>query len=144
MIHNFWSSQYIARRFRENAGEYMKVVDQPEAGTSRTCPRCGSDWTFKRKRLFKCLNCGLGSPWERRRCTQHSGPPQWDGMKWETKRAVNTRPMKTLEAETESAEMIGDPTRFSGGRASRAELNSYRNLAHRLLQTATFEFVSQL
>ncbi|MGB9729988.1 MAG: hypothetical protein ACP5GU_06685 [Thermoprotei archaeon] len=31
-----------------------------EYKASNTCPRCRSDRTSKRGRLFECLNCGLG------------------------------------------------------------------------------------
>jgi len=58
MIHNFWSFQYITKRFKDRAEEYgIKVVEVDERKTSTTCPRCRSDRTVKRGRLFKCLSC---------------------------------------------------------------------------------------
>jgi len=33
---------------------------------------------------------------------------RWNGMRWKPKRAMNTRPMSILEAETESAEMMAE------------------------------------
>jgi len=60
MIHNFWSFRYITERLTttaENFGIKVKLVK--EHNTSSICPRCGSTNTYKHKRLFKCLNCGL-------------------------------------------------------------------------------------
>ena len=60
MIHNFWSFRYIVDRLKttaENFGIKVKLVK--ENNTSSICPRCGSTNTYKHKRLFKCLNCGL-------------------------------------------------------------------------------------
>jgi len=115
MIHNFWSHRYIIQRLKEKAQEYGITVNEiSENGTSSVCPRCGSDWTYKHKRLFKCLNCGL----EAHRdvvgvlniAALHNGGCQaigvmahpllleWNGMKWEPKRVMNNRPMKPLEA----------------------------------------------
>ncbi len=60
MIHNFWSFRYIIERLKttaENFGIGVKLVD--ERCTSSICPRCGSARTYKHKRLFRCLECGL-------------------------------------------------------------------------------------
>ena len=60
MIHNFWSFRYIIERLittAENFGIKVKLVK--EHNTSSSCPRCGSTNTYKHKRTFKCLNCGL-------------------------------------------------------------------------------------
>ena len=62
MIHNFWSFRYIVERLKttaENFGIKVKLVK--ENNTSSVCPRCGSKNVYKHKRLFKCLNCGLGA-----------------------------------------------------------------------------------
>ncbi|RLG38668.1 MAG: transposase [Candidatus Alkanophagales archaeon] len=60
MIHNFWSHKYLVQRIKEKAEEYgIKVIEVNESYTSSVCPRCHSRNVFKRKRLFKCLNCGL-------------------------------------------------------------------------------------
>ncbi|MDF2956861.1 MAG: Transposase [Candidatus Alkanophagales archaeon MCA70_species_1] len=60
MIHNFWSFRYIIERLRttaENFGIGVKLVG--ESGTSSRCPWCGSENVRRRKRLFKCLSCGI-------------------------------------------------------------------------------------
>ncbi|MHA1304167.1 MAG: RNA-guided endonuclease TnpB family protein, partial [Candidatus Heimdallarchaeaceae archaeon] len=60
MIHNFWCHRYLVQRIKEKAEEYgMRVIEVDESYTSSICPRCGSKNVVKRKRLFKCLNCGL-------------------------------------------------------------------------------------
>ena len=62
MIHNFWSHRYryLIKRIKEKAEEYgIKVTEVKEYYTSPVCPRCGSKNVEKRKRLFKCLSCGL-------------------------------------------------------------------------------------
>lgn len=60
MVHNFWSFGYIADRLKTAAENFgIKVKFVKENYTSSVCPRCGSKNTVKRKRLFKCLNCGL-------------------------------------------------------------------------------------
>ncbi len=60
MIHNFWSHRYLIKRIKEKAEEYgIKVTKVDESYTSSVCPRCGSKNIEKRKRLFKCLSCGL-------------------------------------------------------------------------------------
>jgi len=60
MIHNFWSHRYLIKRIKEKAEENcIKVTEVNESYTSSVCPRCGSKNVEKRKRLFKCLSCGL-------------------------------------------------------------------------------------
>jgi putative transposase len=123
MTHNFWNFKYVVRRLKDKAEEYsIEVVEENEKGTSSTCPKCNSNRTIKCKRLFRCLNCGL----EAHRdvvgalniAALHKGGNlaigvmahplllRWNGMRWEPKRAMNTEPMRTSEAETESAEMM--------------------------------------
>jgi len=105
MIHNFWSFQYITKRFKDKAEEYgIKVVEVDERKTSTTCPRCGSDRTVKQGGLFKCLSCrveahrdavgalniGLaqGAELPAEAINGAMTRPlllRWDGMKWEGK-----------------------------------------------------------
>ncbi|MGC8937286.1 MAG: zinc ribbon domain-containing protein [Candidatus Methanomethylicaceae archaeon] len=60
MVHNSWSHGYMIRRLKGKAEEYgIEAVEEHEGKTSSVFPRCMSDWTYKHKRLFKCLNCGL-------------------------------------------------------------------------------------
>jgi len=114
MINNFWSFNYTVRRFREKAEEHgIEVVEISEYKTSTTCPRCLSENTTTRKRLFKCNNCGLEAHRDAvgvlNMGTLRRGMPigvvahplllRWNGMKWEPKRAMNNKPMKALEAE---------------------------------------------
>lgn len=122
MIHNFWSFDYIVQRIREVAEEYgIKVKEQSEYKTSTLCPRCASENTVNAGRLFKCLNCGLEANRDAvgvlNMANLHNGGTaigvmahplllRWDGMRWEPKRAMNNQPMKTLEAKTESIEMM--------------------------------------
>ncbi|MHA1686138.1 MAG: zinc ribbon domain-containing protein [Candidatus Heimdallarchaeaceae archaeon] len=62
LIHNFWSHNYLVKRIKEKAEEYnTNVKEVNEAHTSSICPRCRSTHILKRKRLFKCLDCGLGA-----------------------------------------------------------------------------------
>ena len=114
MIHNFWSFKWIIQRLKEKAEEYgIEVKEVSEHKTSSICPRCGSDRAVKRGRLFKCLNCGLEAHRDavgvvNMGTLRNGGMPigvvahplllRWNGMKWEPRRAMNTRPMKTLEA----------------------------------------------
>jgi len=114
MIHNFWSFKWIIQRFKEKAEEYgIEVKEVSEHKTSSICPRCGSDRAVKRGRLFKCLNCGLEAHRDavgvvNMGTLRNGGMPigvvahplllRWNGMNWEPRRAMNTRPMKTLEA----------------------------------------------
>ncbi|RLG94200.1 transposase, partial [Candidatus Bathyarchaeota archaeon] len=65
MIHNFWSFQYITKRFKDRAEEYgIKVVEVDERKTSTTCPRCGSDRTVGQGGLFRCLSCRVEAHWD--------------------------------------------------------------------------------
>jgi len=113
MINNFWSFNYTVRRFREKAEEHgIEVVEVSEYKTSTTCPRCLSEDTTTRKRLFKCNNCGLEAHRDAvgvlNMGTLRRGMPigvvahplllRWNRMKWEPKRAMNHKPMKALEA----------------------------------------------
>ncbi|MBS7268575.1 MAG: transposase [Candidatus Freyarchaeota archaeon] len=113
MINNFWSFNYIIKRFREKAEEYgIEVIEVSEYRTSSICPRCGSKSTAAKGRLFKCLSCGLEAHRDsvgvlniaRLRGGEVNGAVahplllRWNGMKWKPKRAVNSQPMKTLEA----------------------------------------------
>jgi len=60
MVNNFWSFDYIVRRFREKAEEYgMQVREVSERKTSSKCPSCRSENITTKGRLFKCLNCRL-------------------------------------------------------------------------------------
>ena len=114
MIHNFWSFRWIIQRLREKAEEYGIEIDEVnEYKTSSICPRCGSDKTIKRGRLFKCLNCGLEAHRDAvgvlNMATHLKGglaiglvaQPlllRWNGCRWEPRRAMNTQRMKILEA----------------------------------------------
>ena len=60
MINNFWSFNYIVRRFREKAEEYgIEVEEKSEYKTSSKCSLCRSEDVMARGRLFKCFFCGL-------------------------------------------------------------------------------------
>ena len=60
IIHNFWSFRYIIERLEKTAENFrIKVKPVSERGTSSKCPWCGSESVRKRKRLFKCLSCGI-------------------------------------------------------------------------------------
>jgi len=118
MINNFWSFNYIIQRIREKAEEYgIEVVEVSEQRTSSVCPRCGSGKVIKRGRLFKCVDCAveanrdsvgvlnIGLAWGAKLPTGAVNGAmarplllRWDGMRWEPRRAVNNKPMKTLEA----------------------------------------------
>jgi len=115
MINNFWSFDYIIKRFREKAEERgIEVVEINEYNTSTICPKCNSDHTCKHKRLFKCLKCGLEAHRDAvgviNMGTLFGGMPigvvahplllMWNGMNWEPKRAMNNQPMSTLEAKS--------------------------------------------
>jgi len=128
MVHNFWSHAYIIQRFRDKAEEYgIEVIEVDEHKTSSVCPNCGSNRTVKRGRLFKCLSCGVeahrdavgalnigfaqGASILVGTVNGLMAQPlllRWNGMRWKPKRAMNTRPMSILEAETESAEMMAE------------------------------------
>ncbi|MBS7618050.1 transposase [Candidatus Bathyarchaeota archaeon] len=106
MINNFWSFDYMVRRFREKAEEYgIKVVGESEYETSSTCPRCRSKNTTARGRLFRCLSCGLEAHrdavgvlniarlngGEVNGVVAHPLLLRWNGMRWKPKRAMNNR-----------------------------------------------------
>jgi putative transposase len=56
IINNFWSFNYIVRRFKEKAEEYgIEVEEKSEYKTSSKCPLCHSEDITTRGRLFKCL-----------------------------------------------------------------------------------------
>jgi len=57
MRNNFWSFNYIVRRFKEEAGIWHKVEEKSEYKTSRECPLCRSEGTRKRRGLFYCGKC---------------------------------------------------------------------------------------
>jgi putative transposase len=101
MINNFWSFDYIAKRFKEKAEEYgIKMEEKSEYGTSSRCPFCHSEDIKTNGRLFKCLNCGL----EANRnavgilnigclyggsingVVAHPLLLRWNGMKWKPKK----------------------------------------------------------
>jgi transposase len=115
MINNFWSFDYIVKRFKERTEEYgIEVEEKSEYKTSSKCPFCRSEYIITRGRLFKCLSCGLeanrdavgvlnighlhggGVNWVV--AFKHPLLLRWDGMRWEPKRAVKNRPMITPEA----------------------------------------------
>jgi putative transposase len=113
MINNFWSFDYIVRRFREKAEEYgIEVEAKSEYKTSSKCPRCHSENITTKGRLFKCLDCGLEAHRDAVGVLNigclHGGSVngvvahplllRWNGMRWEPKRAMNNQPMNTLEA----------------------------------------------
>jgi len=114
MINNFWSFEYIIRRLKEKAEGYgIKVEEVSEYKTSSRCPKCHSENITTNGRLFKCLNCGLEAHRDAvgvlnigylqgegsvNGVVAHPLLLRWDGMRWEPRRAMNTRPMKTLEA----------------------------------------------
>jgi len=114
MINNFWSFNYIVKRFKEKAEEYgIEVEEKSEYKTSSKCPLCHSEEIMTRGRLFKCLSCGLEANRDAvgalnighlhgggvNGVVAHPKLLRWNGMKWEPKRAMNTRPMNTLEAK---------------------------------------------
>mgnify|MGYP000049958955 CR=1 FL=1 len=60
MVNNFWSFRWVIQRLREKAEEYgIEVEEVSEYKTSSVCPRCGSERSYRRGRLFRCLDCGL-------------------------------------------------------------------------------------
>ena len=111
---DIWSFRWIIQRLKEKAEEYgIEVEEVSEYRTSSICPRCKSEKAVRRGRLFKCLNCGFEAHRDVvgvvNMGTLHNGgmpiglvaqplPLRWNRMKWEPRRAMNTRPMKTLEA----------------------------------------------
>jgi putative transposase len=112
MINNFWSFSYIVRRFKEKAEEYgIEAGEVSEYKTSSKCPYCGSENVTNRGRLFKCYDCGLDPHRDAvgvlnighlngggvNGVVAHPLLLRWDGMRWEPRRAMNNRPMNTLE-----------------------------------------------
>jgi putative transposase len=113
MINNFWSFEYIVKRFKERAEECgIKVEEKSEYKTSSKCPFCRSEDIVTRGRLFRCLYCGLEGNRDAvgvlnigsrqgeniNRVVAYPLLLRWDGMRWEPKRAVKNRPMITPEA----------------------------------------------
>jgi len=113
IINNFWSFNYIVRRFKEKAEEYgIKVKEKSECKTSSKCPFCHSEDIITKGRLFKCLDCGLEANRDAvgvlnighlhgggvNGVVAHPLLLRWNGMRWEPKRAVNNQPMNNLEA----------------------------------------------
>ena len=119
MTDNFWSFRWIVQRLKEKSEEYgIEVKEVSEYKTSSTCPRCGSERVVKRKRLFKCLSCGLeanrdavgviniglaqGVKLPAGAINGAVARPlllRWNGCRWEPRRAMNTQRMNTLEAK---------------------------------------------
>jgi putative transposase len=121
MINNFWSFNYIVKRFKERAEECgIEVEEKSEYRTSSKCPFCHSEGTRRYRGMFYCGKCGMAmnadvvgalniarndgtiipSPsWGRDNwVVAHPLLLTWDGMKWEPKRAVKNQPMITPEA----------------------------------------------
>jgi putative transposase len=120
IINNFWSFEYIIRRFKERAEEYgIEVEEKSEYRTSSECPFCHSEGTRRYRGMFYCGKCKMvmnadavgalnirndgtiiPSPsWGRDNwVVAHPLLLRWDGMRWEPKRAVKNRPMITAEA----------------------------------------------
>jgi len=52
--------KYTIKRFKEKASEHgIETVEVSDYNSSTIYPKCRLDHTYKHKRLFKCLNCGL-------------------------------------------------------------------------------------
>ncbi|NHV60361.1 MAG: IS200/IS605 family element transposase accessory protein TnpB, partial [Candidatus Verstraetearchaeota archaeon] len=113
IINNFWSFEYIIRRFKERTEEYgIEVEEKSEYRTSSKCPFCHSEDIVTRGRLFRCLCCGLEANRDAVGVLNigylHGGSVnwvvahplllRWDGMRWEPKRAMKNQPMITAEA----------------------------------------------
>ena len=123
MIHNYWSFAWIIQRLKEKSEEYgIEVEEVSEYKTSSVCPFCENEGIRRHRGLFYCPKCQkvmnadvvgvlniaknngtiIPSPSWRDRDNGLVAQPLllgWNGMKWEPKRAMNTRPMNTLEAE---------------------------------------------
>jgi IS605 OrfB family transposase len=114
IMNNFWSLEYIIRRFKERAEECgMEVEEKSEYGTSSECT---SEDITTGGRLFRCLCCGLeakrdavgvlnigsrqGENTNGVVACKHPLLLRWDGMRWEPRRAVKNQPMITPEART--------------------------------------------
>jgi len=106
MTHNFWSHKYLADRIRWTAEEHgITVAEVSEAHTSDTCPRCHSRDSERRKRLFRCLRCGLQAnrdavgvaniaslQGERAvRVVAHPLLLRWDGCRWKGNSPMPTK-----------------------------------------------------
>ncbi len=121
MIHNFWSFEYIIRRFKEKAEEYgIEIELVSEYETSSLCPICKTKGIRRYRGLFYCPNCDkainadvvgvlnmakgktiIPSPSWRDRDNGLVAQPlllRWNGIMWGPKMAMSIRPMKTLEA----------------------------------------------
>jgi putative transposase len=60
MINNFWSFNYIVKRFKEKAEEYgIKVEEKGEYGTSSECPFCHFKGTRRYRGIFYCGKCDM-------------------------------------------------------------------------------------
>jgi putative transposase len=113
MINNFWSFNYIIKRFREKAEEYgIEIEEKSEYKTSSKCPFCCSEDIMTRGRLFKCLSCGLEANRDAvgvlnisylhggsiNGVVTHPLLLRWNGMRWEPRRAMNNQSMNIPEA----------------------------------------------
>jgi putative transposase len=113
MVNNFWSFNYIVRRFKEKAEEYgIEVEEKSEYKTSSKCPLCRSEDIITKRRFFKCLSCGLEANRDAvgvlnigylhggsiNRVVTHPLLLRWNGMKWEPRRAMNNQSMIIPEA----------------------------------------------
>ncbi len=120
MVNNFWSFEYIIRRFKEKAEEYgIEVELLSEYQTSSLCPTCNVKGVRRYRGLFYCPNCDkainadvvgalniakgktiIPSPsWDRDNgLVAQPLLLRWNGMNWEPRRAMSIRPMKTLGA----------------------------------------------
>jgi len=59
MVNNFWSFDYIVRRFKEKAEEYgIKVEEKSEYKTSSKCPFCHSENIKTNGRLLNAYTVG--------------------------------------------------------------------------------------
>jgi len=120
IVNNFWSFDYIAKRFKEKAEEYgIKMEEKSEYKTSSECPFCHFKGTRRYRGIFYCEKCDVAmnadavgalnmarkyetiipSPsWGRDNgVVAHPLLLRWNGMKWKPKKG-NKQPMNTLEA----------------------------------------------